>query len=139
MNWILGDKTWPRDMVPFGSFVATTYDISDKILRIYICVLIAGEKKFAEIGTHFLWGMDSMPYLTELREVVPVSEAQKAVPFYMNYMEGGSTPCVQHKTIGEARAEAERLARNNHGKKVYVLKPVISMVQPPQKLQVETL
>ena len=41
--------------------------------------------------------------------------------FYMIYVEGASSPTVKHLTFEAADAEAERLAKNNLGKQVYIL------------------
>lgn len=41
--------------------------------------------------------------------------------FYMLYVEGRSSPTVKHRTYLDAKREAERLAKNNPGKDVYLL------------------
>ena len=41
--------------------------------------------------------------------------------FYMIWVEGTRGPAVTHEDIGEAKREAERLARESAGKRVYTL------------------
>lgn len=48
--------------------------------------------------------------------------------FWMIYAENGGPPTYQHPTESGARAEAERLARTNRGKKFYVLKAIADVV-----------
>ena len=42
-------------------------------------------------------------------------------PFWVVWCDGGGTPTVKHGTPESARAEAERLARTNQGRKFHVL------------------
>lgn len=41
--------------------------------------------------------------------------------FWMLYVEGGSSPNCRHFTLEAALKEAERLARNNLGRRVHIL------------------
>ena len=41
--------------------------------------------------------------------------------FWMVFVEGASSPAKQHETVESAQMEAERLARANIGRKVWVL------------------
>lgn len=42
-------------------------------------------------------------------------------PFWMCWVEGTRSPSFKHSSLDEARLEAERLARQEPGKQVYVL------------------
>lgn len=41
--------------------------------------------------------------------------------FWMVFVEGASSPAKQHETVESAQMEAERLAKANIGRKVWVL------------------
>ncbi len=44
--------------------------------------------------------------------------------FFMVYAQDGGAPTYRHATVDEAKTEAERLARQNPGKKFFVLMTV---------------
>lgn len=48
--------------------------------------------------------------------------------FWMVYGENGGAPTYKHETEASAKAEAERLAKLNQGKRFYVLKVIADVV-----------
>lgn len=63
-----------------------------------------------------------MPGSQEVVRIDPTAEEEHLQPFWMCYVEGGNSPTMKHSS-GEARPEAERLARKT-GRRVYVMASV---------------
>ncbi len=49
--------------------------------------------------------------------------------FWMIYVEHGSSPSKKHHSYDSAYKEAERLAKLHIGKKVYILRPTMAVIQ----------
>ena len=83
-------------------------------------------------------------YLGEKTVVAPplpqpaIAAADAERKFFCVWAEYGGIPTVKHTMLALAEAEADRLARNNPGKRFYILSSLESVVAPPPTKAVAT-